>query len=278
MQINRRNFIKSSVAAGLAACTSGALLGGCTGSLTRADIKPIEKPGHWPTGLDERMRSILFYASLAPSGHNTQPWFVRIKEPNRLVIGADPKRRLPTVDPANREVMLSIGAFAENLALAADSMGLKAHLKIIAANTWDQEIIDVTVTDTAPTAYPLERITRRMTVKQGYLSNEIKRNDIEYLSKPLPGRLFYFPRGTQHGTVLEIKGQGLPNIRTGRRGSLLAQVLVEIPRKLNKQQEKLLREFAETEDASALPESKGFFQRVKDYFANENNNGPAKRK
>jgi molecular chaperone DnaJ len=77
------------------------------------------------------------------------------------------------------------------------------------------------------------------------------------------------PPGTQHGTVLQIKGQGLPDLRTGRRGSLLVQVLVEIPKKLSKDQEKLLRDFAKTEDKSVLPESKGFFEKLKEYFSGE---------
>ena len=77
------------------------------------------------------------------------------------------------------------------------------------------------------------------------------------------------PAGTQHGTVLQIKAQGLPNIRSGRRGSLLVQILIEIPRKLNSEQEKLLRQFAKTEDKRVLPESKGFFEKLKDHFAGE---------
>lgn len=79
------------------------------------------------------------------------------------------------------------------------------------------------------------------------------------------------PPGTQHGTVLQIKQQGLPDLQSHRRGSLLVQVLVEIPGKLSKEQEKLLRQFAQTEDKSVLPESKGFFERVKEHFASENN-------
>jgi len=73
--------------------------------------------------------------------------------------------------------------------------------------------------------------------------------------------------GTQHGTVLQVKGQGLPDLRSGRRGSLLVQVLVEIPRKLNENQRQLLRDFAETEDNSVLPESKGFFEKLKSHFS-----------
>jgi len=39
---------------------------------------------------------------------------------------------------------------------------------------------------------------------------------------------------------------------------------------LSKQQKRLLREFAETEDKTVLPESKGFFDKIKDYLAGEN--------
>jgi molecular chaperone DnaJ len=42
--------------------------------------------------------------------------------------------------------------------------------------------------------------------------------------------------------------------------------MVEIPRRLSKKQEALLREFAETEDNRVLPESRGFFDRLKDFL------------
>lgn len=75
------------------------------------------------------------------------------------------------------------------------------------------------------------------------------------------------PRGTQTGQVLRLAGQGLPDLRTGRVGDELIQIVVEIPRKLSKPQEALLRDFAETEDRQVLPESKGFFDKFKDYLS-----------
>ena len=48
--------------------------------------------------------------------------------------------------------------------------------------------------------------------------------------------------------------------------SKIVQVLVEIPNKLSREQRDLLRKFAATEDKSVLPESKGFFERVKEYL------------
>ena len=79
--------------------------------------------------------------------------------------------------------------------------------------------------------------------------------------------------GTQHGMVIDVKGQGMPNLRSGRRGSLLVQMLVEIPKKLNKEQTRLLREFAKTEDKTVLPEGKSFFEKLKEHFAGENGKG-----
>ena len=72
--------------------------------------------------------------------------------------------------------------------------------------------------------------------------------------------------GTQYGAVLRLPGKGLPNLRTGRTGDEIIQVLIEIPNKLTDQQEELLRKFAATEDKDVMPESKGFFDRVKEYF------------
>jgi molecular chaperone DnaJ len=75
------------------------------------------------------------------------------------------------------------------------------------------------------------------------------------------------PRGTQHGQAFRLSGLGLPDIRTGRRGDQIIQVMVELPKKLNKHQEQLLREFAATEDKSVLPESKRFFDKLMGYLA-----------
>lgn len=75
------------------------------------------------------------------------------------------------------------------------------------------------------------------------------------------------PPGAQHGQLFHLRGLGLPDLRSGRRGDVVVQVLVEIPTRLNKAQEAILREFAVTEDRSVLPESKGFFDKLMDYLS-----------
>ncbi|MDC0159640.1 DnaJ domain-containing protein [Candidatus Nitrosopelagicus sp.] len=49
--------------------------------------------------------------------------------------------------------------------------------------------------------------------------------------------------GTQPNSILKIKSQGLPNQNSNRRGDLFVHVVVEIPKKLSKQQKLLLDEF-----------------------------------
>ena len=202
MKLNRRSFLKKALAAGSLAVGTGSLLSGCSG-IRRSDL-PDQNPAE-PTAnqLDAVGTSILYYASLAPSGHNAQPWYVRVLSQNEWIIGVDPQRRLPAVDPGNREVMLSLGAFAENLSIAAHTFGLKAEMEVLAKDPFEQDVIKVTLKKTKPLDYSLERITRRMTVKHGYLSKEIKAEDISALSEHLTGRLFYFPRGTDHATCIE---------------------------------------------------------------------------
>lgn len=52
--------------------------------------------------------------------------------------------------------------------------------------------------------------------------------------------------GTQPGDTYPIKDKGIKHLRAGGHGSLNVGVRVEIPRKLDKEQEELLRRFAET--------------------------------
>lgn len=72
--------------------------------------------------------------------------------------------------------------------------------------------------------------------------------------------------GTQHGAIFRVTGQGLPNLRGGRRGDLVVVVRIEVPKKLTRQQERLLRELAATEDTAVLPESHGVVDKIRDFL------------
>ncbi len=61
------------------------------------------------------------------------------------------------------------------------------------------------------------------------------------------------PAGSQHGDVFTLRKRGLPDLHSGRPGNELIQVVIEVPRKLNKKQEELLRELAATEEKEVQP-------------------------
>ncbi|RMG09004.1 MAG: molecular chaperone DnaJ [Planctomycetota bacterium] len=73
-------------------------------------------------------------------------------------------------------------------------------------------------------------------------------------------------KGTQSGALITMKGKGIKNLRTGRRGNQIVRVAVEVPRKLTKKQEELLRKLAETEEVNVSPQRKTFFEKLKSYF------------
>ncbi|RQP27719.1 Acg family FMN-binding oxidoreductase [Burkholderia ubonensis] len=75
--------------------------------------------------LDDKLRSLLRYAVLAPSSHNSQPWRF-IVDGNTIAVCADRVRALPVVDPFDRELIISCGAALLNLRVVLDHAGF-AH-------------------------------------------------------------------------------------------------------------------------------------------------------
>lgn len=214
MNTDRRDFMK--MLGGYALAASAAPLLSATGGFARANSLSDLRGESPVDGIDPVLGRILLYASLAPSGHNSQPWYVRLIDDRKMIIGADPERRLPAVDPNNREMMLSLGAFAENLSLAAGNMGYEAQIGVKAESPHEQEILEVTLRKAKPVPYPMGRMTLRMTAKHGYRSSELKKEDVDALAEPLGGRLFYFPPGSEHARCIAEGTAETFRIQTGR--------------------------------------------------------------
>lgn len=83
------------------------------------DPRAIQETDFPSTGTPaEQWIFLLNYALLAPSEYNTQPWLFRVQGAS-VDLFADYSRRLPIVDPDNRELLISCGAACYNLHLAA---------------------------------------------------------------------------------------------------------------------------------------------------------------
>jgi len=70
----------------------------------------------------EELEFLLRFAILAPSSRNTQPWSFRITT-DGVEVFADYSRRLPAIDPDDRELLMSVGAAITNLRVAAAWFG-----------------------------------------------------------------------------------------------------------------------------------------------------------
>ena len=82
------------------------------------------------------------------------------------------------------------------------------------------------------------------------------------------------PDGTQTGTTFRLRGKGMPDVSNRGRGDLQVTVKVSVPKKLSKDQRRLLEELATTLPPSRSnrraseheEDDKGLFDRVKDIF------------
>jgi molecular chaperone DnaJ len=81
------------------------------------------------------------------------------------------------------------------------------------------------------------------------------------------------PEGTQTGTTLRLRGKGMPDVNGRGRGDLFATVQVQTPRKLTREQRRILDELAQVLPKEKFePRARGdedernLFDRVKDMF------------
>ncbi|MGH2686534.1 MAG: DnaJ C-terminal domain-containing protein, partial [Actinomycetota bacterium] len=74
------------------------------------------------------------------------------------------------------------------------------------------------------------------------------------------------PRGTQSGRVFRLRGRGVPHVEGRGRGDLLVRVLVDIPSDLGREEEELLRRFAELRGEAIPPADAGLFGRIRSAF------------
>ena len=103
-----------------------------------------------------------------------------------------------------------------------------------------------------------------ITFTQAALGAEIQVPTIDGHTTPLR-----IPPGTQSGEILTLRGLGVPRLNGRGRGDEHILVVVEVPRKLTRRQDELLRELAELEDRHVTPERKSFFDKLKNFFTEE---------
>lgn len=192
--MDRRKFLK--YAGATVAVTAGtAYLLSDKRNFVRTDINQ-ESKSMFPLKPDEK--EILYLASLAPSGHNTQPWIIKYIEPYHWIITNDKTKWLPAVDPLQRETILSIGAFIQNLEYAAASYGYSCQFTLLAQHNQDEHIMEARLTKaTSASAFDTRKIKLRRTVRSGYRKEALSGKDVAYLTATEEDYFHFFKTGSK---------------------------------------------------------------------------------
>lgn len=112
---SRRGFLTLSVAAGampLSAC-SASDMDDYDEAVARLRAALLDDPD---------LAALIRFATLAPNGHNTQPWRFSVRESGVSIL-PDLTRRTPVVDPDDHHLFVSLGCAAETLLVATRAHG-----------------------------------------------------------------------------------------------------------------------------------------------------------
>ncbi len=141
----RRDVLRLAGASAITLAVAPALAG-CS---TTADYDKAANKARIPdTRTGQSLTELVRLSTLAPSGHNTQPWKFAVT-PNEIRIYPDLTRRVPVVDPDNRELWISLGGALENLIIAAECTGYQTETTY-ALNGMADDYISVSLKQTGP--------------------------------------------------------------------------------------------------------------------------------
>jgi len=113
---SRRHFL-----AGATIAASLPSLSGC-GKSVAPDYTRVAAGLRAPLPDTAALADLVRYASLAPNGHNTQPWRF-VSRAGGVSVLPDLSRRTPVVDPDDHHLWISLGCAVENLMVAAAARG-----------------------------------------------------------------------------------------------------------------------------------------------------------
>ncbi|MFV2052403.1 Acg family FMN-binding oxidoreductase [Aliiroseovarius sp. YM-037] len=106
---------------------AGAAAGGFLGTRTpQTALAPWDAAGNY----DDPREWALSYAILAPNAHNRQPWLVGLEGNDTVTLWRDKTRELPETDPFQRQLVISLGCFIEQMRIAATHRQIDVRLDI----------------------------------------------------------------------------------------------------------------------------------------------------
>jgi hypothetical protein len=173
--LNRRDFLKVLGATGVVA-VGGHMLHTYTPWFDYNEQVSQNKQ-KFDNNHSNQMIELVRYATLAANGHNTQPWKFSIKD-HSIEILPDYNRRLPVVDPNDRELWISLGCALENLLISARAIGYAAEISY----PDEKDLIKVGLQADTPQVTPLmDAIPARQTTRSEFDGQSISNVELDQL-------------------------------------------------------------------------------------------------
>lgn len=142
----------------------------------------------------KEIKELIHYATLAPSGHNTQPWLFSLSD-KTIEIKPDYKRRLPVVDPDDHALFISLGCALENLLIAANHFGFSCDFKYNLSQEKSEVIrVNLTKSNDAKDDSLFDEISKRQSTRNKYNGKPLPDSDILSLKEA----------ANQDGVILNI--------------------------------------------------------------------------
>jgi len=160
---------------------------------------------------EEQCAFLLRYVILSPSTHNTQPWRFAIL-PEGIEIYGDYTRRMPVVDPGNRELLMSVGAAIFTLRVVAERFGLFCRVSYNYSGDSERPLATIALTPKLPTGRGDEGM---VSLFSSIVRRHTNRNP--FLLSRIPESLLGHIRGLEAGprTSLHVSTDGRVNQRVG---------------------------------------------------------------
>lgn len=145
---------------------------------------------------------ILYYASLAGSTHNTQPWIVDMLSDTLLLVRADFSRKLHVVDPTTRGIYISLGAFIENFCIASEYYGYAPRVYLTANSSKDNLVAEISLKPQERVLHKISKLETRATLRVPFKTDTIRGEHIRAISGGDTASIHFFPLQSEDGQYL----------------------------------------------------------------------------
>jgi hypothetical protein len=204
LKLSRRDFLKLAAAGGAVAAGGYALYEFSPWLDYESQATKTWSPTQDSFSAEAQLQGLVHYATLAANGHNTQPWKFALRE-NTIEIHPDPARRLSVVDPADRELWISLGCALENLTVAARAAGYAPAVTY--PDTADFIHVQLTPAS-AENSDLFEAIPQRQNTRSEYDGQPVDISALEQLPLEPGVSLRFLTSPAEMETALEYVNQG----------------------------------------------------------------------